>query len=45
VGNGNIFKGNVEFLSALEQVGTDAVRDGLALRDEFGSIKLGDDGL
>lgn len=45
VGDGNILKRNVELGGALDEVGTDALRDSLALRDELGSVELGDDGL
>jgi len=31
-------------LGAFEQVCTDALRDSLTLGDEFGGVKLGDDG-
>ncbi len=42
--DGDVFEGDVELGGALEQVGADAGRDGLALRDEFGGVELGDDG-
>ena len=42
--DGNILEGDVEFVGALEQVGADLVRHGFTLRDEFGGVKLRDDG-
>lgn len=39
-----IFKRNVEFLCALEEVGTDAVGDSFSLGDEFCGIELRNDG-
>jgi hypothetical protein len=44
VGDGNVLEGNVEFLGTFEEVGTNAIADGLTLRDEFCSIELSDDG-
>jgi hypothetical protein len=44
VGDGDVFEGDVEFLSAFEEIGADSVGDGFALRDEFGRVELGDDG-
>lgn len=44
MGDGNVLEGDVEFLSAFEEVGTDAIANGLTLRDEFRSIELSDDG-
>ena len=43
--DGDIFKGDIEFVGALEKISADTVRDGLSLSDEFGSVELGDDGL
>lgn len=42
--DGDVFEGDVEFLGATEEIGTDAVGDGFALGDEFGGVELGDDG-
>lgn len=42
--DGNVFEGDVEFLSTTHEIGTDAVRDGLTLGDEFCGIELGDNG-
>jgi hypothetical protein len=42
--NGDILKGDVEFLCALEEIGTDAVADSFSLGDEFGGIELSYDG-
>lgn len=39
----DVFKGDVEFLGALEEVGADAVGDGFSLGDELGRVELGDD--
>lgn len=39
--NGNILQGNMELGGALHEIGADALRDGLTLGDEFGSIELG----
>jgi len=44
VGDGDIFKSNIEFLSALEEVCADPVANGFTLGDEFCSIELGDNG-
>lgn len=44
MGDGDVFEGNVELVGALEQVGANAVRDGLSLGDELCGIELGDDG-
>ena len=43
--DGDVLKSNVELLSTLEEVGADAVGDGLTLGDELGSVELGDNGL
>ena len=40
----DVFEGDVEFVGALEQVGTDAVGNGFTLGDEFCGVKLGDNG-
>ena len=45
VGDGNVLERNVELGGALDEVGADALRDGLALGDELGGIELGDNGL
>jgi hypothetical protein len=44
VGDGNVLESDVEFLGALEEIGTNAVADSLTLGDEFCSVELGDDG-
>jgi len=44
VGDGYILEGNVEFLCTFQELGSDAVRDGFTLSDEFGGIELGDNG-
>lgn len=41
--DGDVFEGDVELLSALEQVGADAIGDGFTLSDELGGVELGDD--
>lgn len=43
--DGDVFKRDVELRRAFEEVGADAVGDGLSLGDELGGIKLCDDGL
>ena len=45
MGDGNVLERNVELGGALDEVGADALRDGLALGDELGGVELGDDGL
>lgn len=45
MGDGDVLKSDVELLSTLEEVGADAVGDGLTLGDELGSVELGDNGL
>ena len=45
VGNGHVLEGNVELGGAAGQLAADALGDGLSLGNEFGGIKLGDDGL
>jgi hypothetical protein len=42
--NRDIFKSDVEFLGALEEVGSDAVADGFTLGDELCGVELGYDG-
>lgn len=42
--NGDVLKGDVEFLRALEQVAADTVADSFTLCDELGSVELGNDG-
>lgn len=44
VRDGDVLEGNVELGGALHEVGSDAIRDGLALGDELGGIELRDDG-
>jgi hypothetical protein len=44
VGDGYVFKCDIELLCAAKEVGADAVGDGLSLGDEFSSIKLRDNG-
>lgn len=44
MGDGNVLESNVELLGALEEIGTDAVADGLTLGNKLGSIELGNDG-
>jgi hypothetical protein len=44
MGNGDIFQGDVELLSSLQQVGADSVADGFTLCDQLSGVKLGDDG-
>jgi len=44
VGDGDVFESNVEFLSPAEEVGANAVRDRLSLRNQFGCIELGYNG-
>ena len=43
--DGDVLKSDVELLSTLEEVGADAVGDGLTLGDELGGVELGDNGL
>jgi hypothetical protein len=43
VGNGHIFKSNVELLSSLGEFIADSVGDRFSLGDEFGGVELGDD--
>ena len=45
VGDGHVLERDVELGRALGQVRADALRDGLALRDELGGVELRDDGL
>ena len=40
----DVFERDVEFIRAFEEVGADALADGLALGDEFGGVELRDDG-
>lgn len=42
--DGDVFEGNVELVGALEQIGPDAVGDGLSLSDEFCGIELCNNG-
>jgi hypothetical protein len=42
--DGDVFEGDVELVGALEQIGADAVRDGLTLGNELGGVELRDDG-
>ena len=42
--DGDVLEGDVELGGPFEQVGADARRDGLPLRDQFGGVELGDDG-
>ena len=42
--DGDVLERDVELGGAAEEVGPDAGGDGLALRDEFGGVELGDDG-
>jgi hypothetical protein len=44
VGDGYIFKCDIELLSTAKKVGSDAVGDGFSLGDEFSCIKLSDNG-
>ncbi len=44
MGDGDIFKGDIEFLGALEEVGADSVADGFTLGDEFCGVELGNNG-
>ena len=41
MGNGYVLELDIEFLGALQKIGSDAVGDGLSLGDEFSSIELG----
>ena len=43
--DGDVFEGDIELRGALEQVGAYAGGDGFSLRDQFGGVELGDDGL
>ncbi len=43
--NGDIFKGNIEFLCTLKEISSNAVADSFTLRDELSGIKLGYDRL
>ena len=43
--DGNILKSDIELLSTLEKIGTDAVADGLTLGNELGGVELCNDGL
>lgn len=45
VGDGYVLELDVELLGALQEVGADAVGDGLTLGDELCGVELGDDGL
>lgn len=45
MGDGNVLERNVELGGALDKIGADALRDGLALGNKLGSIELGDNGL
>lgn len=40
--NGHILESDVEFLCALEQVGSDAIGDSFTLGDELGGVELRD---
>lgn len=44
MGDRDIFKSDVELLRTLEEIGSDAVADGLTLGDELSSIELSYDG-
>lgn len=41
--DGDVLEGNVELLSALEEVCANAVGDSLTLGDKFGCVELRDD--
>jgi hypothetical protein len=43
VGDGNVLESNVELLGTLEEIGTNAVADGLTLGNELCGIELGND--
>jgi len=45
VGDGDVFKGDVEFSGSTHQIGADTLGDGFSLGDEFCRVELGDDGL
>lgn len=45
MGDGNVLERNIELGGALDEVGPDTLRDGLALGNKLGGIELGDDGL
>ena len=45
VRDGDVLEGNVELGGAAGEVGTNTLRDGLALGDELGGVKLGNYGL
>lgn len=42
--DGDVFKSDVKFGGAFEEVGTYAGGDRFPLRDQFSGVKLGDDG-
>jgi hypothetical protein len=44
MGDTDVLEGDVEFLCAFKEVCTDAVGHGFTLGDEFGGIKLSNDG-
>ena len=43
--DGDVLEGDVELGSASEEIGAYAGGDGFSLRDQFGGVELGDDGL